>query len=103
MPLTNRTLDYAQTLHSVACINQLSIHELIGIGSCRDTSSCLTPEWNVHVANVSVAIILISAAASIGIFKQSYEIIFWTVLLAWGSLNGGGSDFISRNVRVCQI
>lgn len=49
------------------------------------------------MANVSVAIILISAAASIGIFKQSYEIIFWTVLLAWGSLNGGGFDFISRN------
>ena len=51
----------------------------------------------MRVANVSVTIILISAAASIGIFKQSYEIIFWTVLLAWGSLNGGGFDFISRN------
>ena len=51
------------------------------------------------VSNVRVAIILISAAASIGIFKQSYEIIFWTVLLAWGSLNGGGFDFISRSVR----
>ena len=81
MPLTNRTLDYAQTPHSVACINQLSIHELICVGSCRDTSSCLTPEWNVHVANVSVAIILISAAASIGVFKQTYKIV-WTVLLA---------------------
>lgn len=33
------------------------------------------------LANVSVAIILISAAAAIGIFKQTYKII-WTVLLA---------------------
>ena len=55
---------------------------IISIGSCRDTSSCLTPEWNVHVANVSVAIILISAAASIGVFKQTYKVI-WTVLLAY--------------------
>ena len=38
-------------------------------------------EWNVHVAIVSVAIILISAAASIGVFKQTHKII-WTVLLA---------------------
>ena len=54
---------------------------IIGVGSCRDTSSRLTLVIECAVTNVSVVIILISAAASIGVFKQTYKIIR-TVLLA---------------------
>ena len=54
---------------------------IIGVGSCRDTSSRTTLLIECAVTNVSVVIILISAAASIGVFKQTHKIIR-TVLLA---------------------
>ena len=51
------------------------------LGPIEELHPELPTESAIMVVIVSVTIILISAAASIGVFKQTYKII-WTVLLA---------------------
>ena len=51
------------------------------LGPIEELHPELPAESAIMVTNVSVVIILISAAASIGVFKQTYKIIR-TVLLA---------------------